>query len=304
MRGINKIIFSTFIVLLLSYACFSQKRDILGWENTCWGMKEEDIIRVFGSKLQKLSERKEYTQAGGYVDYVIPKYEKGDFSVLFLMNNKTRLLSEVYIKYNKENSNISFETQFRRLKVLLDQKYGTASYNKDEKDDSSIYLFSKWEFETTTIELSHLWSPLTKTLVFGISYIPSPRGRGTGSGRGIGIGSGRGISSKTSNETDKSNGSSAGMRDGLCVKDVKILSKPRAVFTDIARQEQITGVVKLRITFLASGKIGTITLVQGLPGGLTKQAMKAARAIRFEPALRNGIPVTITKLLEFPFIIY
>jgi TonB family protein len=299
MKGINKIIFSTFILLLLNCVCFSQKSDVLGWENTCWAMTEQDIIRVLGSKLQKLPERKEYTQAAGYVDYVIPKYEKGDFSILFLMNNKTRLLSEVYIKYNKENANTSFESQFRRLKVLLDQKYGIASYNKDEKDDSSIYLFSKWEFETTTIELSHLWSPLTKTLVFGISYIPTPR-RGQGTGRGIGRETGR----ETSNEAVKSNDSGFGVRDGLCVKDVKILSKPRAAFTDIARQEQITGVVKLRITFLASGEIGTVALVQGLPGGLTQQAMKAARAIRFEPALKNGIPVTVTKLLEFPFIIY
>jgi hypothetical protein len=41
-----------------------------------------------------------------------------------------------------------------------------------------------------------------------------------------------------------------------------------------------------------------------LPYGLTEQAMEAARKMRFEPAMKNGIPYSVTKLVEYPFTLY
>ena len=88
--------------------------------------------------------------------------------------------------------------------------------------------------------------------------------------------------------------------DGV-TQEVKIISKPRPGYTDSARQANIEGTVILRVVFLASGQIGSISAVKGLPNGLTEQAIAAARRISFEPAKKNGVGQTVTKQIEYPF---
>lgn len=129
-------------------------------------------------------------------------------------------------------------------------------------------------------------------------------GRGTGNGSGTGSGSGSGLGS--------GNGSGTGIGDDgnppppavRISSPLRVLSKPRARYTDAARTANIQGTVMLRVTFLASGQIGSITTIRGLGGGLTEEAIAAARGIRFEPAKVNGIPQTVTKPMEISFAIY
>lgn len=86
-------------------------------------------------------------------------------------------------------------------------------------------------------------------------------------------------------------------------QDVKILSQPRAGYTDSARQENTEGIVVLSVTFLASGQIGSISAVKSLPNGLTEQAIAAARRIAFEPAKVDDVARTTTKQLTYSFAI-
>lgn len=81
----------------------------------------------------------------------------------------------------------------------------------------------------------------------------------------------------------------------------KIISKPRPAYTSEAKALNIQGTVVLRVTFLASGQIGQISSVKGLPNGLTDQAIAAARRIQFEPAKINGVATTVTKIISFTF---
>lgn len=115
------------------------------------------------------------------------------------------------------------------------------------------------------------------------------------SGRGNGIGAGNGYDGGGGKAMDLS---------GSGTSPLQITSRPRPDYTDAARRNQITGVVRLRVTFLASGEIGSVTPVSGLPNGLTEKAMAAALNIRFEPATVNGQPVTVTKIIEYSFSIY
>ena len=85
---------------------------------------------------------------------------------------------------------------------------------------------------------------------------------------------------------------------------IRLLSKPPAKYTDMARENGVEGSVRLRVTFLASGEIGAVSPVSSLPDGLTEQAIAAARSITFEPATRSGIPVNIVKLVEYSFSTY
>jgi protein TonB len=135
-------------------------------------------------------------------------------------------------------------------------------------------------------------------------------GRGTGQGSGIGSGSGSGIGDGTGS------GKGSGVQGDAPPKverppapagpstGVKFISKPQPKYTDAARQNNVQGNVTLRITFLANGQIGSISPVSGLSYGLTEQAIAAARQIRFEPAMRNGQPYSVTKSVQYTFTIY
>ena len=128
-------------------------------------------------------------------------------------------------------------------------------------------------------------------------------GRGTGAGSGIGSGFGGGVGNGNGNGTgngeDDTPKRAVGESAGL-----KIISKPKATFTNEARQANFTGTVMLRVTFLANGSIGGVSAIKGAPYGLTEQAIAAAHNIRFEPAKVNGVPQTVTKSVEYSFTLY
>jgi TonB family protein len=85
---------------------------------------------------------------------------------------------------------------------------------------------------------------------------------------------------------------------------VKIITKPRAEYTDRARQEGIIGSVRLFILLAADGTIPYIAVVKGLGGGLSEQAVKAAQKIQFEPKKKDGQSVNAAVFIEYHFSIY
>lgn len=85
---------------------------------------------------------------------------------------------------------------------------------------------------------------------------------------------------------------------------VTFLSKPKATYTDEARANSVKGEVTLRVTLLASGTVGSITVIKGLPDGLTEQAVEAARKIKFKPATLSGVPVSKVVTMQYGFNIY
>ncbi len=137
-------------------------------------------------------------------------------------------------------------------------------------------------------------------------------GTGQGSGNGTGTGSGSGSGSGGGN----GNGNGDGDGDGNnragnpppppvgVSSPVKILSKPRAQYTDAGRTNQVQGSVRLKVALLASGQVGSITPVTRLPHGLTEQAIAAARLLKFEPKKINGVPVSTVQTIEYSFSIY
>ena len=84
----------------------------------------------------------------------------------------------------------------------------------------------------------------------------------------------------------------------------KITFQPKATYTDTARSNNVQGAVRLKITLLASGQVGSIVPVTRLPDGLTEKAIAAARQIRFEPKMVNGVPVSVVVTREYTFTIY
>lgn len=83
-----------------------------------------------------------------------------------------------------------------------------------------------------------------------------------------------------------------------------ITFKPEPGFTEEARRNNVTGVVRLRAVLAVDGRVRYILVLKRLPNGLTEKAVAAARQIRFKPATINGHRVAQYIILEYNFNIY
>ena len=84
-----------------------------------------------------------------------------------------------------------------------------------------------------------------------------------------------------------------------------IVSKLPATYTDQARAQGISGNVVLQIVLRATGEVTDIEVQsRRLPGELTEQAIEAAKAIVFLPAIKDGKPISMRTKVEYNFRIY
>jgi TonB family protein len=88
---------------------------------------------------------------------------------------------------------------------------------------------------------------------------------------------------------------------GEVQKSARILETPLAVYTDEARAAKIHGDVRLRLVLASDGTVKNVFPIKSLSHGLTESAMKAARQIKFEPALRNGEPASQFETFVYEF---
>ncbi|HEX7314079.1 MAG TPA: TonB family protein [Pyrinomonadaceae bacterium] len=100
---------------------------------------------------------------------------------------------------------------------------------------------------------------------------------------------------------DKSRGV---FRQADVLSKATITYKPEPGFTEKAREKNISGVVRLRAVLAADGTVKHILVIKGLPEGLTRKAVEAARQIRFKPATKDGRPVSQFVILEYNFNVY
>jgi hypothetical protein len=155
-------------------------------------------------------------------------------------------------------------------------------------------------------------APPAETIVGSLEPLkPDETGPGIGSGKGVGSGSGFGTRIGNGSGIGTGTGNGSGVGNGALRppppvgnRTLRILSKPRPAYTELGRLYQITGKVVLSVPFLETGKIGVVSVVKGLPFGLTHQAVVAARRMAFDSPLKDGQPVSITKQVEYNFNIY
>jgi TonB family protein len=80
-----------------------------------------------------------------------------------------------------------------------------------------------------------------------------------------------------------------------------ITAKPKPSYTKEARRNGVQGFVTLKVLLSASGKIGRVRVVKGLPAGLTANAIRAACKMEFKPAMKGGHPVAQWLSAEYVF---
>jgi TonB family protein len=202
------------------------------------------------------------------------------------------------------------QTMFEdRLKELRDEKLrnteSTASKNGLDGYEFAYDTSSRWVFPDLKnrrwIELAVHHRPGVKVddaKFTGSLDLSSNEGKDIGSGSPVTLGD-AGVGSSVMSPLEKKQDPKDPNAEPF-----RIISKPRPAYTDQARRDNVQGRVTLRVVFLASGGIGSVTVVNALKDGLTEQAIAAAKRIVFLPKKVNGIPVSTTTTFEYGFNIY
>ncbi|MGH9972043.1 MAG: TonB family protein [Pyrinomonadaceae bacterium] len=84
----------------------------------------------------------------------------------------------------------------------------------------------------------------------------------------------------------------------------RVTYKPEPQYTEQARIAGVTGTVILRAVFSAEGEVKRVFVMRAVGYGLSTQAVKAARLIKFTPAKKDGEPVSMFVQLEYNFNLY
>jgi len=163
-------------LLLSGVNCRAQQQDVLGWENSRWGMSETNLVTTFGSRLTKLPEPKSFLDL--HTNNVATLGLAGEpFTVFFQMDNRMNTLSQVLVRLNEMESHVPLEELFNKLDSPLTRQYGSATLRSDERDFKStiksVYLSHTWKFPTTTVELHYGWDSQIYASLLTISYFPT-----------------------------------------------------------------------------------------------------------------------------------
>ncbi len=88
------------------------------------------------------------------------------------------------------------------------------------------------------------------------------------------------------------------------ITPLNITAKPRANYTDSARQAGVQGTITLAVLFSADVNKKMIIAIKPLSNGLTEEAIKAAQQIKFDPQMKDGKPISVVKMVQYNFTLY
>src|SRR5271166_3049504 len=134
-----------------------------------------------------------------------------------------------------------------------------------------------------------------------------PLSNGTGSGGGIGSGSGGGVGSGSGPGVGPGHGGGIGggaFRVGNGVSAPRALDTPDPEYSEEARKAKYQGVVVLWLIVGPDGKPRDIRVSRPLGMGLDQKAIEAVQRWRFEPAMKDGRPVSVQINVEVNFRLY
>lgn len=131
------------------------------------------------------------------------------------------------------------------------------------------------------------------------NYVQQETG-GVGSGFGPGRGGGEGGGGPGNTEAVDY---TRPFRPNEVTSRARITFKPDPGYTEEARRNFVEGAVRLRVVLNLSGEVTSISVIKGLPDGLTERAIAAARQIKFTPAQKDGRTVSQYAVLEYDFLV-
>jgi hypothetical protein len=124
----------------------SENTDLLGWQQTRWGMTDEEIVASVG--VQQLRRTARSTSTNVYHELIIPSVDVGryPYDVQFQMSNSTNRLIQVLLKHDAEELSSLPTRQLDSARKLLSEKFGPP--RRDGTSEDWV-----WAFPSTTIML-------------------------------------------------------------------------------------------------------------------------------------------------------
>jgi TonB family protein len=93
-------------------------------------------------------------------------------------------------------------------------------------------------------------------------------------------------------------------RVGNGVKPPKALFQPDPEYSEVARAAKFQGIVTLFVVVGSDGGVQKISIHRPIGMGLDERAVATVKTWRFEPALRDGVPVAVQINVEVNFRLY
>jgi TonB family protein len=81
----------------------------------------------------------------------------------------------------------------------------------------------------------------------------------------------------------------------------KPLNRMRPNYTQQARKNKVSGIVRLKVEVGADGSVKRVHVANALPDGLTEEAIKISKVLQFQPAMAGGTPVDYWIVLDVEF---
>jgi TonB family protein len=80
-----------------------------------------------------------------------------------------------------------------------------------------------------------------------------------------------------------------------------VVEKPKVEYHKEAEANDVDGVVVINLVLSSSGKVTNVEIDKGLSLGQNNAAIRAAKQIKFIPAVKDGEPVSQSLTVEYPF---
>ena len=84
-------------------------------------------------------------------------------------------------------------------------------------------------------------------------------------------------------------------------KPAVVTEKPKVDYRKDAGEKDVDGVIVISLVLASTGKVTNVQIAEGLSTAQNSAAIKAARLIKFMPAVKNGEPVSQSLTIEYPF---
>lgn len=134
----------------------AQPKDVLGWDNTKWGMTVEELQYIIGKDLKKRNPRHDELDnmySGLQLRQII--IGQSEFRASFWMNEDSDKLKRIVFVPEGVPKKYEWAETFIELEKYLVSKYGNPQLQKTSNDPGTS-ADRKWMFPSTEIELSYL----------------------------------------------------------------------------------------------------------------------------------------------------
>jgi hypothetical protein len=154
----------TLAVLATALAAQPAPEDPGGWKAAKWGMTEDEVLAALSGQAARLPGlHKDGTASVAIEPLIIAGH---DFRVTFVLAKSGGLIRVAVMPTENNPSEVVFED----LRKALIEQHGAPASSQSTRDGPVLRQVVKWDFPTTSAELTHTFSPAIRNSVILLLY--------------------------------------------------------------------------------------------------------------------------------------